>query len=71
MDATLQDGKLVYDKETISRRVVEEINGSYSADLVPEADGGAGYAEILPDGSLSFAGAYSEALQGLVLYGME
>ena len=71
MDAKLQDGKLVYDKETISRRVVEEINGSFSADLVPEADGGAGYAEILSDGSLSFAGAYSEALQGLVLYGME
>ena len=71
MDATLQDGRLVYDKETISRRVVEEINGSYSADLVPEGEGGAGYAEILSDGSLSFAGAYSEALQGLVLYGMD
>ena len=69
MDATLQDGKLVYDKETISRRVVDEKNGS--ADLVPEGEGGAGYAEVLPDGSLSFAGAYSEALQGLVLYGME
>ena len=71
MDATLQDGKLIYDKEIISRQVVEEINGSYSADLVPEGEGGAGYAEVLPDGSLSFAGAYSEALQGLVLYGME
>ena len=71
MDAALQDGKLVYDKETISRRVVEESNGSYSADLVPEGEGGAGYAEVLADGSLSFAGAYSEALRGLVLFGME
>ena len=69
MDATLQDGKLVYDRETISRRVFDEKNGS--ADLVPEGEGGAGYAEVLDDGSLSFAGAYSEALQGLVLFGME
>ena len=68
MDAVLQDGsKLVYEKESISRRVVDESEDSFSAELVPEPDGGAGFVEILPDGSLSFAGAYSPELQGLIL----
>lgn len=66
MDAVLQDGsKLVYDRESISNRVVDESDGS--AELVPAGDGGAGCVEILADGSLSFAGAYSAELQELVL----
>ena len=66
MDAVLQDGnKLVYEKESISRQVKDESSGT--SDLVPEEDGGAGFIEILPDASLSFAGAYSPELQGLIL----
>lgn len=66
MDAVLQDGsKLIYDRESVSHRVVDESSGA--ADLEPDPDGGTGYVEILSDGSLSFAGAYSAELQELVL----
>ena len=64
MDAVLEDGKLVYDSEIITKSVYDEDTGETNEESVGE--GGAGYIEINDD-SLVFAGAASEALRGLVL----
>lgn len=65
MDAVLDGGKLVYEKETIAQSIYNEDDGSMSSTPLP--DGGAGYVEIKDDGSLSFAGTYSEQLHGFVM----
>ena len=64
MDAVLDGGKLTYEKETVSQGVYDEDGGISTTDL---PDGGAGYVEIKDDGSLDFAGAYSEQLHGFVM----
>lgn len=64
MDAVLDGGKLTYEKETVSQGVYDEDGGMSSTDL---PDGGAGYVEIKDDGSLDFAGAYSEQLHGFAM----
>lgn len=64
MDAVLDGGKLTYEKETVSQGVYDEDGGISTTDL---PDGGAGYVEIKDDGSLDFAGAYSEQLRGYVM----
>lgn len=64
MDAVLEDGKLTYEKETVSQGVWDEDGGLSTMDL---PDGGAGYIEIKDDGSLGFAGAYSEQLRSFEL----
>ena len=64
MDASLKDGKLVYDKESVSVQVVHEDGSMDLEELEPS---GAGSIEILSDGALDFSGAASEGLKGLVL----
>lgn len=64
MDAVLDGGKLTYEKEIVSQGVLD---GSGDMSLTELPDGGAGYVEIRDDGSLDFAGAYSEQLHGLVM----
>lgn len=64
MNAVLEGGKLVYEKETVSSIHYDENAGSTVTTELP--DGPAGYVEVQGD-TLVFTGAGSEELQGLVL----
>lgn len=64
MDAVLEEGRLTYEKETISKCVYDE---DCNIEETPLPDGGAGFIAITDNGSLDFSGAYSEQLRGFVM----